>query len=257
MKKNYIIAIIFVAMYSLTMFLLLYGHISNKTDEFYLLFEDQQIIYFSNNKWNTMISKEFVNSNKFLVYENNKYIGKYDIRFHKQLYLFDNNRESIKISGDFFATCGKNKVDVINFEISTIDSIDDKYLKKIIKKYDLKINNIDDLEINEKILLDFDNDGILEELYFISNMFKMEVEKQGFSFVYYIDDNNINMIFETIVQDGERLDSYSYGISNIIDYDHDGNLEIIITNGQYRPYTPCRSIYKLKRGKYVAEKSCD
>jgi len=262
MKKNYMIVFISMAIYFLVVFFLfnINSNSDKKVDEFYLLFRDKKLIHFMNNEWNELSNdNDIIYSNKFLVYEDNQYIGKYDVRINDKLYLFDNNRDSIKIDGEFFAVATESEFGIIDYEIESIDNINDEHLMNIIKKYKLKLNNINDLNINQKILLDFDNDNYIEELYFISNMFNSKnINNDGFSFVYYIDNKKNNVIYNTIASNKDKLNSYFYDIANIIDYDNDNKYEIIINHQQFsRAYPTCRSILKLEKNKYVVEKSCD
>lgn len=257
MKKRYIIIFVLLAIY-LILGLLLFTNkdIKNNNIEYLLIGNDIKLSLY-NGKWDTI--KDNVFDTKFYIYDNNKYKGVYEIKYHNdKMYLFDDYRNSIKLDGELIATSSKN-IEVKEFEINGITNTNNYIIKEIEKENKLKIENMEQFSINQKIVLDFDNDGKNEELYLLSNMFNMDVNQieKALSYVLYVDNKKIQKIINLAVNDNERFDSYSYYISGIIDYNNDKKYELIISKGMFRPYPSCQIIYELSKGKYIPIKSCD
>ncbi|MBQ7141314.1 MAG: hypothetical protein IJO32_07425 [Bacilli bacterium] len=257
MKKSYIIIFGSLSIYILLV-LILFGKNEKKIipEEYILIGNDIKLSTYDN-KWDT-IDNEVFNIKKFYVYDDNEYKGKFEVKYHNdRVYLFDEKRNSIKLNGNFTAVSSKN-IKIKEFKIDSITDINNSIIKKIEEELKIKIDSLEQLSLNQKVVLDFDNDGENEELYLLSNMFNMNNGKikKGFSLVWYVNNNKIQKLIDLVINEKKRLDSYSYSISGIIDYNNDKEYELIISKEMFRPNYSCALVYKLNNNKFIEEKSC-
>lgn len=253
MKKSHIIAIILVVIY---MILVIIFFSNKNNDNQYIIMGNKSVWHFNNNEWNDVSDFNSVTSeNEFYVYDGTDFKGKYDLDFtNNRWYIFDQNRNSIHLNQELFAS-NKN-IKVKNFNIDTINVNDINLINKIGKKTYLSSSDLINTNINQKISLDVDKDNKDETIYFISNMFVQDNKNKYFSYVLYVNDNKLYEL-QNIQENENRLDSFLYSISHIIDYNDDGKYEIIMTRYPFRPEGDCKLMYKLEYGKYKIVKDCD
>lgn len=256
MKKRYIIIFTLLIVYFGLAFIIYKDDINTEPNKDQLFITNDVKLIFNDSKIKNLSTDDIPNNTKFYVYDNYKYKGKYYIRFFKDnIYLFDDNNNSISLDGDFVGLSSKNKIKLKDYDLINIEDVSsNKYIKKIEKEYNVAIDNQN--SNNRKLSLDFDADNELEDLYFISNMYNVSENENGYSFVYYVDDGKMDVILDNVVKRNEKLDAYDYHISNIIDYNNDNKYEIIIANDKFRPQAICYSVFELKDGKFVPIKSC-
>ena len=138
---------------------------------------------------------------------------------------------------------------MINFinEDMTIQEIN-----KVLKEYDIKINNLDEISYAKKIEFDVDGDNMKEKIYTISNLKIENKADVNFSFVIYSNNGKQKPLVEKV-----KKAQYIYSVSNIIDFNNDGKAEIILEHEKpMNPSYNCHSLYELRSGKYIITKTC-
>ena len=159
MRKSYIIVFSGLIIYLLFFVVFFWDELFNKVnvqEHLHIGYSDKFIL--ENDKLKFYVGNNILND-KYYVYEDNIYIGEYNIKYYKnKIYLFDDNWASIKLNGDFIAVSNKDIIKIKDYNIDQITNINDKYLTQVLSKYDIKLNNIEELSVNQKVVLDFDND---------------------------------------------------------------------------------------------------
>lgn len=186
--------------------------------------------YDKENKWINNSNKIVFGNNKYNVYINKEYKGLYDIELsNDKWYYFDNNNNDMDFEGSLFAYNGSRKISMIDYSINTIAEDDLNYVIKAIDDKSINQINLSDLTVNEKVLLDLDNDGKNEEIYAISNFFceLCDDVKKFYSIAFIVDNNKITILNKSIGDDYYSMNLYQ--INYIIDLDKDNNYEIVLS----------------------------
>ncbi|MEG0994714.1 MAG: hypothetical protein RSE91_01920 [Bacilli bacterium] len=171
-------------------------------------------------------SKKIIANNKFDVYVDNNYFGKYNIRRNKSLwyYLKDNNYELLGYNA--LAVSSRNKYKVINYKTEEINTNDLNYLNNLLKKDKIKVT-MADITMSQKITLDFDNDKKEETLYLVSS--RNEESSKAFTIMFYINNSHPKIIYKDVFKGEEVNIHYVYQIDAIIDFKNDGTYELIVS----------------------------
>lgn len=250
MQKKYIIIACILVIYVLVMVLIFGVKKETITDNTYLVIGENTRWEYKDKKWSNLeIQDEEFDKRKFEVYKDQIYKGSYYLQnYNDTWYFFDENGESHDLYGKLFAYSSKNIINVSKFntETPTLSEINN-----LLSKYNIIVNDIDELAQYQKISYDFDNDGVIEFFYSFSNLMT-DSNMKDFSIVLYANEDKIYEIIN-------KIDNpiYIYEISNIIDFNLDGNYEIIIEHKKpMNPAMNCHSMYKLNKGKYELLKSC-
>jgi len=257
MQKKYIVLISILVIYvTLSMIIFVFMD-SYPFSKMYIMIDKNTRWEYKDKKWETVSTEDdiFI-KNKFKIFSNQNYQGEFFIQnYENEWYFFDDNNKSYNLEGKLFAYYGDNDINVIPFnsEEPTIQEVNN-----LLAKYDIKINNLEELSLVQKVTIDLDKDEENEQIYSLSNMMSEFENSKTFSLVIYIDNDKEKTIMKNITDSSIDDINYIYSVSNIIDLNNDDKYEIIIE--QQRPLNAgldCHSMYKLKRGKYVAIKSCE
>lgn len=134
----------------------------------------------------------------FQTYENNIYKGEFYFKRLNVWNLFDKNNNYISYNGNLLAYTNNDLyLNIKNFQLTQIDINDLEDIKN-----EMKFNiNMDDLNINEKAILDIDNNGIMDEIISVSNIVINEsIDSENYFNLVYINYNNqrINLFKEEV-----------------------------------------------------------
>lgn len=252
MQKKYIVIISILLIY-VGITLLIFGidknSVSNGT---YIVIGDNTRWKFEDNDWYNLDAEDNIfDDTEFTVYKNQLYQGKYYLQnYNDTWYFFDKNNQSHDLYGQLFAYSSKDEISVIEFkeEETTLQELID-----LLKKYDIVISSMSDISYAQKISLDLDNDQKEEYIYCISNLMAEHTSDNLFSFVLYVNENNVSEIIQN-----ESTVNYIYSVSNIIDLNGDQKYEIIIEHQKpMNAAMNCHSMYQLKKEKYELIKACE
>ena len=183
---------------------------------------------------------EFNPNLRYNVYIDNNFISNDFIKKDDDIFYFNNEivKNLIAVSN--------NKTKVLNYEIKELEKAD--YLE-ILENLDIKKYN--EMTIAKKILIDYDNDGQIEEINFLSNIFVdpfMEDKDDKFTIIYTIKNGEINVIYNKKFSDDMKgcLISTPY----IIDVNNDKKYEMITTCSYFDKLGIKTQIFELKKDKY-------
>lgn len=174
----------------------------SKISESYLVIGNDSNWVFKNNKWEK-VTYDKINNMKLDVYVANKYYDRLVLKMGSIWNLYKNNN---LVSLDDFVALSKELGSIVDVNISKIDYNDLKYINSVLNtKY-----NMDDL-LNEKVVLDLNNDGNLDYIVNVSNLNKDN--QNSYNSLIYV---SLNGKKEILVNDNiDVKDYWNYPIYNI------------------------------------------
>lgn len=196
-----------------------------------VLIVDNMIFQKTNNRWNTVTNKnniiKNVNWNEYKIYIDYKYFGKYNLVYSDEWLAFDKNREAVDLEGSnysFFAHTAKDNYDVKKLTINKDEDIE--IVKRILKEYDISINNEPEVNINAKV--DLDNDGKEETIYALANMLPEDVSEPLFTLFIVEKEGVLYKLYKSTEEVNSANVCYPM-INSVLDIDNDKNYEIIMS----------------------------
>lgn len=214
-----------------------------------LLVGNSAVWNYSSRDWmrvNTPSLLSGLNWQKFNIYINNKSIGQYLVWRDDKWYLFDDDKKAISYDGNFFAYQADFDMDILDFPTTNIT--DFTYVQQVLKEHNLDINP--QYTLANVSSVDFDNDGVLEEFYAVSNVFATDsFPDKYFSFVFMVDNNQIYMLYED-VDVNEGVNGCKPNLYTIADVDNDKEYELILTCAPYSNQLPLTMLYEFNEGAF-------
>lgn len=251
MKKNnkvYVILIIFlIVFFFLIYFLVGKKEIEKENEEVTLLLGENTIWQYKYKNWNVISNDlEQYNWEKFQIFLDGQYEDELYIWHSDKWYIFDDNKEAINYTSNFLALKANFDINVKKFvssEITNLSKISDYLSSKNISAYS-------ELTVKTETQVDIDNDGSLEEIYIISNVFPIDsTPNEIFAYVFMKKNNQIYEIFNFEEQNSVDNGVKPY-INSIIDVDNDGMYEIILSCAGYSIEEPENYLYKFTNNKF-------
>ena len=134
-----------------------------KSDINYLVIGNESIWENKNNSWKK-VTYDDVNNKKLNVYIDNMYSGKYTLKYGKVWNLYDNS--GLVMYEDSFVAMSDVNWDIVNINIDSISKEDLIYINNVLNsKYSLE-----DITLNEKVNVDFNNNGIIDTIINVGNL---------------------------------------------------------------------------------------
>ena len=257
MKKKYIIflvilAVVYIgAMFLLNRATLLQNH--KEKNSSYLILGYDTFLRFFDGSIETIEDVNKVTANRYFdVYMNNEYQGLYTMKLVSDTWHFyDSSSKEVRLTGNLLATAGNQKITPVSFSIDSLNETELQQLQGI---------DYSTLTINEKVVLDFDQDGVEEELWNISNLYNdtLDYSDKIYAIIAYVDNGTIQFLhqFEN-TKNSEQQTGYLYRISNIIRIGQSEFYDIIIKRS--RPFGnagDCHLLYSYVDGKYELKHGC-
>lgn len=253
-KLKYIIIIVILILYGGVMYLVFgVSETKERKATTTLLVGDSAVWNYSSRDWmnlNTPSLLSSLNWQKFKIYIDNQYFGKYLVwQDDERWYLFDNHKNAISYQGNLLAYKADFDMDIVDF--STSDITDYAYVNQVLEEHGFTTDVTYTLENVTKV--DFDKDGILEEFYIVSNVFAIDFfPEKYFSFVFMVDNNKIYMLYED-VDTNEGVNGCKPNIYAVADVDNDRNYELILTCAKYSNQTPLTMLYEYRDNAFEIE----
>ncbi len=266
MKKSYKILIAIILIYAVIMIIFVgipaIRKNNNEKKGTYLLVGNVSRWEYVNNTWQSITDINSVLSNNlFKCYDDGNYLGEFEVQYYNDIwYLFDKNNDSRKLSSSFLATSSAKEIEVIDLNniMTNLDQVDLSYVNKVLEDNSLPSATLTTLGLQNKITFDFDGDKQEEMLYTISNWYDGQSQDKIYSFVFYVDNNNIQILREDIVDKIDMYDNHQYPIVAILDTNNDHKYEFIISEDKLmQGMEQCHIMYQLKKGQFNIIKSCD
>ena len=96
-KQTRIILIVLILYFAIFGYIFGWHNFQKFISKSYIVLDDGTKFMLKNGKWitNTEENSKLYNWQKFDIYTDNKYFGKYNVYYNKKLYLFDNEKKSV------------------------------------------------------------------------------------------------------------------------------------------------------------------
>ena len=245
-KRVYIVLLIVLVIFLIVMFML-FGTKTIKEEKIseILVVGDETVWKYSNKKWHNLTYKSTLQDlswKKYRVFENNKDIGNYYLWYSDKWYVFDNQRNAVKVDGDIFAYRSNFDLKVKDFSIENVDNYD--FVNYVLESNDISISS--EFTSIYKIDLDVDNDSNDQTFYLISNAFPLDFQpEKSFSIAFMVKDNNIYYIYKDITANKGFNGCKPY-YNTFLDVDQDNNIELILSCSKYSVSDRVDMLYKFE-----------
>ena len=246
-KKIYIFLIVLVIIFFLVMFFVFgLDEIKKGSYDTSIIVGNDTVWTFNNKKWRNISSYSDFNWEKYDVYSNNEKTGNYYLWYSDKWYVFDDDKNAVKTEGELLAVKSNHDISVYDIENDKID--DYSYVNQVLEDNEISSNN--QYTVNKKIEFDYDNDGLNEKFYIISNAFPMDFDPEKvFSIVFMVKDEEIYPIYTNISENTGFNGCRPY-ISSFIDVDNDSIYEFILSCSKYSVSGVTRMLYDFKDNEF-------
>lgn len=251
MKKRYVVILILIIVYFTTLFLLKgASNVKNSKLASTIIVNNSSVWQLKDKKWYNVVSNSEINDlswQEFNIIVDSEYFGKYNVvHDESKWYLFDNERKAYSYSGHFVAYQADYNMPVKSYEEKEIT--DYTYVNQVLGENNLPLNQ--ELTVNLYINVDYDNDGVKENFYFISNAFPMESDPENiFSIVFMEKTGTIYPIYKSIAPRQGFNGCMPY-MDAIIDVNDDKKYELIISCSKYSIKEPIDILYEFSNNKF-------
>lgn len=244
-RMKYIVIIIVLIIYGVFMYLFFgIDESRERRASTTLLIGDSTVWNYSARDWMNVTNQQSLSSldwQKFHVYVDNEYFGNYSVWLDDKWYLFDDNRNAVNYQGDLFAYQADFDMDVLPFTLSDID--DFSYVNQVLEEYELSSNA--SYTLANMTSFDFDKDGVLEDFYFVSNVFATDFfPDKYFSFVFMVKSGKIYMLYEDVDQN-DGTNGCRPQLYTVADVDDDRSYELIVECSRYSVQEPVIMLYEF------------
>ena len=208
-------------------------------------------IKYVNGTWSNIDKDNDYKLKQFNIYQDNEYLGKYEVLYANNLLSLYEKGKSISYSGNIFGYRGNIKLDIYGTDsIDKLSDTDKVFVREALTE--LKLNNTN-LSYIEKKEIDVNNNGILDTIYCISNFYNEDDNPQRFSIIFMVKDGKVKIIDKIIVDSSEIDDCRILSIMNILDIKKDKKMELLYTNNYSNGSadSECAAIYDLSNNKLI------
>lgn len=250
-NKRYLFVFIIIIALS-AIFFIIYGMDSNKKQKMdpTIIIDNDAVFRKVGSRWIKLDKSEDLDSiswNKFNIYTDTKYFGKYYIVNQDKWYLFDNDNNAVNYEGSFIGIDTDHNYKVIN--IIQNDITDYSYVEKALSENE--INTDIELSSSNVISLDIDNNGKNEYIYTITNRFSEKKENEKyFGLIFMVKNNRIYPIYKNSSKEDDIYDGCKPYVNSILDIDQDNKYEVIVSCAYYSNSGVEERLYKFDNANF-------
>lgn len=248
-KKTYIILLLILAVFFVVMFLVFgIDNIKQRNYDTTIIVGDNTVWNYSKERWINLTTKnsfENLNWKEFNIYLDNEEFGKYLLWHDDKWYAFDSKKNAVALDGNLIAYRA-------NFKMKFLDFTKENIVKRDFVDYVLSENNLSlssQFTSSSLIKLDYDNDGVLEEFYLISNAFPMDFDPEKiFSIVFMVKNDKVYYLYNDISTNRSFNGCKPY-FNSFLDTNNDGVAEIILNCARYSTAEEINMLYEFDKEK--------
>ena len=194
-------------------------------------------VFTYNGKWKYNRKFEKYNSKEYNIYSSTEYLGNYKIKYGSGWVVY-NSDEIISYDYDLVATNSDN-IKVVSYIVDSTNYDD------VVVQF-LNSRNIYSDNYHYSVYgYDFDNDGLDEQLFIVSNFSMQNTEDKMYSFVLIYNDGRFYPIKYSITTDLSKIEIYSF--STILN--NNGHIQFIVnTNYFSQPDKMCQELFEYDKG---------
>ena len=248
--KNIIILLVLLILY-IVMVVFFSSDKNNSQVDGYLIVGDSLIYQKKGDDFEQLTDVPDLSDFVFNVYDGNDKIENIKIQYNSnEWYFFDENYNEKELDNFRIAYTNNFDIKVNDSSIQKYSSSDEEYIKEVTKEtndFSLQSyrNSLD------KLVLDYDNDGIDETLYSITNFSYQVTDYRMMSYLFVVDDGDIQ-----ILDSAEGLNPFI--IIDALDLNGDSKMDVIVANEvmDVPRFDICYQVYGMKGNKFSLIKSC-
>ncbi len=185
----------------------------------------------------------------FLVFENQKLLGKYKLDYIKEWNLYDESKNWLGVKDEFIAGSLNTDLVVKNYESREINEKEETLLQQVLKENN--INNYKKLYQNKTIEYDFNKDGRNEQIILASNANEDAEENQFFSIALGIINNKAILLDLSQVSKSEYYFLPTYDVLGIINlFNQEKDLFILLKSFYSEVENPQTTIYNMEKKEF-------
>lgn len=241
-KVYFVILLIMAIFFVIVYFSFAKDNLDKEKKEITIVMGNSSVWNLTGNKWINITGQDTIKSlywKKFNIYLNSKKMGKYYLWYSDKWYLFDDDRNAVKYSGNLVATRGNFDAEFLDVQGENIT--DYSYVNKVLADNGLSQTN--DYTVSSLYSFDFDNDGETEQFYLISNVFSdTSTPDVIFSIIFMVKNSEYKILYNDISKSNGFNGCKPY-INGILDVDQDKQYEMILSCGRYSAQTPIDMLY--------------
>lgn len=246
-KKVYIVLLVILVVFFVVMFLIFgLNNIRSAKDSATIIVGDSTVWSYDNKKWlnlTTPKSIDRLNWKKFNVFVNNENMGKYSLWHDDKWYAFDDEKNAVLLEGTLFAYRSNFDMRIVSFEESEID--DRTYVDYVLEENNLSLSS--KFTASYKTSIDFDNDGVNEDFYLISNAFPLDFDPELiFSIVFMVKNEKVYYLYNDI-SEHRALNGCKPFFTSFLDVDNDKYQELILSCAGYSTSNQVDMLYKFNK----------
>lgn len=249
-KSTYVVILVFIGVFSLIMFLA-FGVSNIKKGKYAttLIVGDDAVWTYSDKHWMNITKYTTIKKldwKKFNIYLDNKEFGEYYLWHDDKWYAFDDKKNAVKLDGELLAYNSNHEIKINEFSQSEIS--DRSYINFVLEDNDISPSSQTTSEY--VVNYDYDNDGVEEQFYVISNVFAMDFDPEtSFSIVFMVKNDEIYYIYNDISKNKTYNGCMPY-ITSFLDVDEDNTDELILSCARYSVSGVVKMLYKLENGEF-------
>lgn len=182
----------------------------------------------------------------FNIYIDKEYFGKYNLR-HGNTWMLFNNNKYVNYTGNLLAVSENLNVNIKNKNITKINEEDLEEISTILNKE----IDVSSLEVNEKMILDLDGNGIEDKLVCISNV-SLELLDSYVNLAYVVLNGNIQVLVKENIKVEDVLISPSYSINYVINVNSEMSDSILLRTIYFSNSGVAHNVvFQYRNNKYV------
>ncbi len=246
-KKVYITLLIILVTFFVVMFVVFgISNIRAGKNNVTIIVGENTIWNYDKKRWLNISSRSSIdklNWKEYNVYLNNEKFGKYSLWHDDKWYAFDSKKNAVLLDGDLLAYHANFDMDIIKVEEEDID--DRTYVDAVLEENGLSLSS--QFTAAYKSNVDFDNDGVSEEFYLISNAFPLDFDPEMiFSIVFMVKNEKIYYLYNDI-STNRSFNGCKPFFTSFLDADNDKNYELILSCAGYSTSSQVDMLYKYDK----------
>ncbi len=244
-KKVFLIApvVLLICLISLLIFF-----IFRVTSKDYVIVNEMLILKGQGLKWDRVseLNSEILD-NTFTVYSLDGINDDVILSYNDGIFYYINKKyEDLQIKNIQYACNYKCKMKFGNYDFNYLNGDDVNYLKDLLNVSDVGSF----MNQSSKVSYDFDNDGVIETVYTVTNASLEYTGEKQRSLLFVVKNDKVLQILDD--------DDPNYIVRSVLDLNNDGKYELIVSKGDLdiSTFSSCYQIYTLKNGKFVRIMDC-
>ena len=247
-KKLYIVLLIILVVFGALMYYL-FGRGYHKNDSHEAIIITDNIVWsLSNNRWSNITnynSLDKLNWEEYNVYVNHEKLGNYYLwKDDNNWKVFDKEKKAVYVDGEVLGI--KSNYNISVSKTNVVDVNDNGIFRQILEDNDIPLSNSNYNSFN-KIILDFDSDGIEEEFYILSNVFSGD--STYYSLAFMLKNDRLYYIYKNIAS-GRGFNGCKPYYNTFLDVDDDSKDELILSCSSYSVNGQSNILYSFDGEKF-------